>query len=230
LIAHGLQSKTLDFCDPEQYEASISVSPDERKIYVYQDITGAGDIYFSDLASSRFGELQHFKARNVNSKYWETHCTVTPDGMTMYFTSDRPGGFGGRDIYKVTKLPDGAWSAPQNLGPTINTAYDEESPFIAVDNKTLYFSSNGPKSIGGFDVFLTIKDKEGVGLTPINLGYPLNSCNDDLFYTTTVNGLKGYLTSFRKGGFGEKDIYEIQNDFLGLNQLAVFKGKIKTVK
>lgn len=219
----------LDFCDPEQYEASISVSSDERKIYVYQDVTGAGDIYFSDLASSRFGELQHFKARNVNSKYWETHCTVTPDGMTMYFVSDRPGGFGGRDIYKVTKLPDGTWSTPQNLGEGINTAYDEESPFIAIDNKTLYFSSNGPKSIGGFDVFLTIRDKDGVWSTPINLGYPLNSCNDDLFYTTTVNGLKGYLTSFRQGGFGEKDIYEIQNDFLGLNQLAVFKGKIKTV-
>jgi outer membrane protein OmpA-like peptidoglycan-associated protein len=219
----------LDFCDPEQFEASISVSPDERKIYIYQDITGAGDIYYSDLDQNKFKELKHFKARNVNSKYWETHCTVTQDGQTMYFVSDRPGGFGGRDIYKITKLPDGSWSAPQNLGPKINTAYDEESPFIAIDNKTLYFSSNGPTSMGGFDVFVTIKDKEGVWSEPINLGYPLNSANDDLFYTTTVNGLKGYLTSFRKDGFGEKDIYEIENDFLGLNQLAVFKGRIKTV-
>lgn len=219
----------LEFCDPEQYEATIAVSSDERKIYVYQDITGAGDIYFSDFSSNKFDELQHLKIRNVNSKYWEPHCTVTPDGLNMYFVSDRPGGFGGRDIYRVVKLPDGEWSAPQNLGPTINTEFDEESPFIAIDNKTLYFSSNGPSSMGGFDVFLTVRDENNIWSNPINLGYPLNSCNDDLFYTTTVNGLKGYLTSFRKGGFGEKDIYEIQNDFLGLNQLAVFKGKIKTV-
>jgi outer membrane protein OmpA-like peptidoglycan-associated protein/tetratricopeptide (TPR) repeat protein len=224
-----LEPIMLDFCDPEQNEATIAVSSDERKIYVYQDITGAGDIYYSDFQSNKFNELQAFRAKKVNTKYWETHCTVTPDGLNMYFTSDRPGGFGGRDIYKITKLPDGNWSEPQNLGPTINSKYDEESPFIAIDNKTLYFSSNGENSMGGFDVFLSIRDENNIWSNPINLGYPLNSCNDDLFYTTTVNGLKGYLTSFRKDGFGEKDIYEIQNDFLGLNQLAVFKGKIKTV-
>ncbi|MES2589392.1 MAG: OmpA family protein [Bacteroidota bacterium] len=219
----------LEFCDAEQNEATIAVSSDERKIYVYQDITGGGDIYSSDFTSNKFGELEAFRGKKVNTKYWETHCTVTPDGLNMYFTSDRPGGFGGRDIYRVVKLPDGTWSEPQNMGPTINTEHDEESPFIAIDNKTLYFSSNGVKSMGGFDVFKTIRDEDNVWANPINLGYPLNSCNDDLFYTTTVNGLKGYLTSFRRDGYGEKDIYEIENDFLGLNQIAVFKGKIKTV-
>ncbi|MBI2259014.1 MAG: PD40 domain-containing protein [Flavobacteriia bacterium] len=219
----------LDFCDPEQMEASISVSSDERRIYVYQDIIGAGDIFFSDLTDNKFKELNHFKARNVNTKYWEPHSSVSPDGLIMYFTSDRPGGLGGRDIYKIQKLPDGTWSQPINMGPKINTPYDEDCPFLAIDNKSLYFSSNGPKSMGGFDVFLTILDNEGVWSDPINLGYPLNSTNDDVFYTTTVNGLKGYLSSFREGGYGEKDIYEIQNDFLGLNQLAVFKGRIKTL-
>lgn len=219
----------LEFCDPEQNEATIAVSSDERKIYVYQDITGGGDIYYSDFSSNRFGELEHFKARGVNTANWETHCTVTPDGLNMYFVSERKGGFGGRDIYRIVKMPDGEWSAPQNLGPTINTEADEESPFIAIDNKTLYFSSNGANSMGGFDVFLSVRDENNIWSNPINLGYPLNSCNDDLFYTTTVNGLKGYLTSFRRDGYGEKDIYEIQNDFLGLNQIAVFKGKIKTV-
>ncbi len=219
----------LEFCDPEQYEATIAVSSDERKIYVYQDITGGGDIYYSDFSSNKFGELEMFRGKKVNTKYWETHCTVTPDGLNMYFTSDRPGGFGGRDIYRVVKMSDGTWSEPQNLGPTINTPFDEESPFIAIDNKTLYFSSNGDKSMGGFDVFLTIRDENNIWSNPINLGYPLNSANDDLFYTTTVNGLKGYLTSFRPDGYGEKDVYEIENDFLGLKQIAVFKGKIKTV-
>lgn len=219
----------MEFCSPEQNEASISVSSDERKIYAYQDITGGGDIYYSDFSTNKFGELNIFEARNVNTKAWEPHCTVTPDGLHMYFTSERKGGFGGRDIYKISKLPDGSWSEPQNLGPTINSKYDEDCPFIAIDNKTLYFSSNGENSIGGFDVFLTIRDENGTWSSPLNLGYPLNSCNDDVFYTTTVNGLKGYLSSFRKGGYGEKDIYEIENDFLGLDQLAVFKGKIKTV-
>lgn len=219
----------LEFCDPTQNEATIAVSSDERRVYVYQDITGGGDIYYSDFSSNKFQELNIFKAKKVNTKAWETHCTVTPDGLFMYFTSDRAGGFGGRDIYRISKLPDGTWSEPMNLGPSINTPYDEDCPFIAIDNKTLYFSSNGPNSMGGFDVFLSIRDENNAWSTPINLGYPLNSCNDDVFYTTTVNGLKGYLSSFRKGGFGEKDIYEIENDFLGLNQLAVFKGKIKTV-
>lgn len=228
----------MEFCDPEQNEATIAVSADERKIYVYQDISnpkyakvsGGGDIYFSDFSSNKFNELNFFDAKKVNSKNWETHCTVTPDGLNMYFVSaDRKDGFGGRDIYRIVKMPDGTWSEPINLGPKINTAYDEDCPFMAIDNKTLYFSSNGPKSMGGFDVFLTVRDENNSWSDPLNLGYPLNSCNDDVFYTTTVNGLKGYLSSFRKGGFGEKDIYEIENDFLGLDQLAVFKGKIKTV-
>jgi outer membrane protein OmpA-like peptidoglycan-associated protein len=219
----------LDFCEPELNEASITVSSDERKIYIYQDLTGGGDIYFSDFQSNKFNELKGFRAKLVNTKYWETHCTVSSDGMDMYFTSDRPGGFGGRDIYKISKLKDGNWSEPQNLGPTINSKFDEDSPFIAFDNKTLYFSSNGENSMGGFDVFLSVCDENNIWSNPINLGYPLNSCNDDLFYTTTTNGLKGYLTSFRKDGFGEKDIYEIQNDFLGFNKIVIFKGKIKTV-
>lgn len=219
----------LDFCAPDQNEATIAVSPDEGKIYVYQDISGGGDIYFSDFRENKFEDLRIFKARKVNTKYWETHCTVTPDGTRMFFTSDRPEGLGGRDIYYINKNKDGSWSEPINMGPTINTKYDEESPFIAIDNKTLYFSHNGLTSMGGFDVFQTKLGDDGKWSEPENLGYPLNSCHDDVFYTTTVDGFKGYLSSFRKNGFGEKDIYEIENDFLGLNQLAIFKGKIKTV-
>ncbi|MCE2743343.1 MAG: hypothetical protein LW701_07235 [Fluviicola sp.] len=152
---------------------------------------------------------------------------MTTDGLNMYFVSDRPGGLGGRDIYRVVKMPDGSWSLPQNLGPNINTSSDEDSPFIASDNKTLYYSSNGPKSMGGFDIFVTIRDEDNVWGDPLNLGYPINSTGDDIFYTTTIDGLKGYMTSFRKNGFGEKDIYEIQNDYVGLNNIAALKGHIR---
>lgn len=219
----------LEFCDSIQNEATLAVSSDERRIYLYEDTKGNGDIFYSDFSTNKFQQVAHLDTKGVNTNSWETHTTVTPDGRTMYFVSDRKGGFGGRDIYRVVKMPDGSWSEPSNLGPTINGPFDEESPFIAVDNKTLYYSSNGNKSMGGFDVFVSVRDDNDVWSDPINLGFPLNSTGDDLFYTTTVDGLTGYLTSFRKEGRGEKDIYEVQNDYLGMKNLAVLKGKINTV-
>jgi len=221
--------KKMDFCDAQRNEATVAVSSDEKRIYVYQDNTGAGDLFFSDFKSNSFSEIKGIDYKGVNTESWETHCTMTTDGLNMYFVSDRPGGLGGRDIYRVVKMPDGSWSLPQNLGPNINTSSDEDSPFIASDNKTLYYSSNGPKSMGGFDIFVTIRDEDNVWGDPLNLGYPINSTGDDIFYTTTIDGLKGYMTSFRKNGYGEKDIYEIQNDYVGLNNIAALKGHIKTV-
>ncbi len=219
----------LELCDSTQNEATVAVSSDERRIYLYQDTKGNGDIFYSDFATNRFSDVMQLTDKKVNTEAWETHCTVTPDGQTMYFVSDRKGGFGGRDIYRVVKMPDGKWSEPQNCGPQINTIYDEESPFIAVDNKTLYFSSNGTTSMGGFDVFVSIRDENGTWSAPINLGMPLNSTCDDVFYTTTVDGITGYLTSARKGGMGEKDIYEIQNNELKGLKAAILKGKINTL-
>ncbi len=215
----------LDFCNNQMNEATIAVSSDEKKIYVYQDATGGGDIYYSNFSGNKFEGLAQLEYKDVNTKFWETHCTVTPDGENMYFVSDRPGGFGGRDIYRVVKLPNGEWSRAQNMGPSINTPYDEESPFIDINNKTLYYASNGPASMGGFDIFVTFRDADNNWSSPVNMGYPINSTGDDLFYTTTLDGLKGYLTSFRKDGFGEKDIYEIQNDYLGNSPISSLRGK-----
>ena len=214
----------LAFCDFEFNEATIAVSSDEKQIYVYKDATGGGDIYYSDFSENTFTELNELDYTDVNTKYWETHCTMTPDGQTMYFVSERPGGYGGRDIYRIVRLPNGEWSRAQNMGPTINTPYDEDSPYIDINNKTLYFGSNGPNSMGGFDIFVSFKDEEGVWSDPVNMGTPVNSTGDDLFYTTTIDGLRGYLTSFRKGGYGEKDIYEIQNDYLGNYPFSTLRG------
>lgn len=216
----------LEFCNNEFNEATIAVSSDEKQIYVYKDATGGGDIYFSDFTGNKFAELASLDYTEVNTKFWETHCTMTPDGQTMYFVSERPGGYGGRDIYRIVRLPNGVWSKAQNMGPTINTPYDEDSPYIDVNNKTLYFGSNGPKSMGGFDIFVSFKDEEGTWSDPVNMGTPINSTGDDLFYTTTIDGLRGYLTSFRKGGYGEKDIYEIQNDYLGNYPFSTLRGSL----
>lgn len=220
----------LDFCEFDLNEATISVSADERTIYVYRDATGGGDIYLSPFENNQFKEINPLDYTEVNTKNWETHCTMTPDGQNMYFVSDRPGGFGGRDIYRIVKLPNGEWSKAQNLGPTINTPHNEDSPFIGVNNKNLYFASNGDQSMGGFDIFLTVRDENNNWSNPINLGYPINSTGDDIYYTTTVDGLKGYLSSFRKGGHGEKDIYEILNDYLGNNPVSSIRGTLFTTE
>jgi outer membrane protein OmpA-like peptidoglycan-associated protein len=216
----------LEFCSAGQNEATVSVSADERKVFVYNDRTGGGDIYFSQFETGKFDFVEELKINNLNTKAWETHLTMTPDGQTVYFVSDREGGYGGRDLYRMVKLPDGNWSLPINLGPEINSEFDEDSPFMAVDNKTLYFASNGRNSMGGFDIFMTVRDDLDNWTTPMNLGYPLNSTGDDIFYTTTADGFTGYLTSFRIGGHGDKDIYEITNNFLGVGNVSVLKGEI----
>lgn len=221
------EPEMLDFAQARINEASVSISSDEKKIYVYKDQDGFGDLYYSDFKHHKFENLMHIKNNDVNTKFWETHCTVTRDGLQMYFVSSRPGGYGGRDIYRIVKLPNGKWSEPINLGPEINTPYDEDCPFIAVDNKTLYYSSNGKTSMGGFDIFMTIRDENDVWSAPLNLGYPINSTGDDVFYTTTADGLRGYLSSYRKGGKGEKDIYEIQNDYMGVRSVSLLKGEFR---
>ena len=218
----------LSFCDGKTNEATVTISSDERRVYTYEDRTGNGDLYFSDFQNNSFQTLTKLEYQDLNTKYWETHCSVTPDGQQMYFVSERPGGFGGRDIYRIVKLPNGNWSDVINVGPSVNTANDEDSPFIAVDNKTLYYSSNGIKSMGDFDIFVSVRDENNFWSDPINLGYPINSTGDDIFYTTTADGLTGYLSSFRKNGFGEKDIYKIENDFMGMTKTAILKGLIKT--
>ena len=217
----------IEFCDPAQNEATMAVSQDERRIYLYQDTEGSGDVFYSNVTDERFKKIDHIENKQINTSDWETHCTVTPDGKTMYFVSNKKGGFGGRDIYRCDKLESGEWGKPENCGPTLNSPFDEESPFISVDNKTLYFSSNGETSMGGFDIFQSILDSTGKWSKPMNLGHPFNSCGDDLFYTTTFDGYTGYLTSVRPEGKGEKDIYMIKNDYLGIYPLAVLKGNIR---
>ncbi|WP_300665423.1 OmpA family protein [Fluviicola sp.] len=219
----------LEFCDSLQNEATLAVSPDERRVYAYMDTQGNGDIFYSDFSTNKFQVVTHLDNKKINTSDWETHATVTPDGKTMYFVSNRKGGFGGRDIYYSVKQKDGSWGDPVNLGPNINGPMDEESPFVSIDNSTLYFSTNGNRSMGGFDIFMSSLDSKGQWGPSKNLGYPINSTCDDVFYTTTVDGLTGYMTSLRAEGKGEKDIYEIKNNYLGVKNVAVLNGKIHVI-
>lgn len=223
-----MEPSRLSFCDAGFNEASLSISIDERRIYVYKDNQGNGDIFYSDFKTNRFREIQPYSNNTLNTEAWETHCFVSPDGKNVFFTSDREGGYGGRDLYRITKMPDGTWSQPANLGPKVNTEFDEESPFMSMDNKTLYFASNGPKSMGGYDIFVTILDDNNWS-NSVNMGIPINSTDDDLFYTETIDGRRGYITSMRGDTYGEKDIYEVTNDYMSVTKGTLFKGRLTTL-
>jgi hypothetical protein len=199
----------LDFCKPDRNETPITVTANNLRVYVYDDATGLGDIYYSDFYDNTFHQLNLLDYPGVNTKYWETHCTVSRDGNQMYFVSNRPGGFGGRDIYVIKKSADGKWSTPENLGPTINTLYDEDSPFLGDNDRTLYFSNNGKQSMGGFDIFKSTLTEHNIWSAPVNMGYPVNSTNDDIYFTTSIDGTQSYFSSFRSKGAGEKDIYQL---------------------
>ena len=195
---------------PKSNQATISVSGDGQQLFMYKDINGNGEIYVSkyDLELDDFGTPEKMGS-DINTEHWETHATVSADGQTLYFVSDRPGGLGGRDIYRCKMLPNGQWSLAQNIGAPINSANDEDSPFFHPDGKTLFFSSNGEHSIGGFDIYVTKLQEDGSWGAPENMGYPLNTVDDDVFFTTNAKGDKGYYSSSKKDGFGQKDIYEL---------------------
>ena len=205
-------------------EASISLSTDGTTLFIYRDDNG-GDIYTSTYMNDGW-MAPVAMGGEINTKYWETHACLSADGNTLYFVSDRPGGFGGRDIYRVVRLPNGAWSKALNLGPTVNTSADEDAPFIHPDQRTLFFSSTGHKSMGGFDIFFTSKDDSDHWTEPFNMGYPINTPDDDIFYTTSPDGKRAYFSSVREGGFGDKDIYMAVLDQPKSAGLTLLKGRV----
>lgn len=199
--------RKLEFCSAERNEASLGTTLDERQLFIYNDITGEGDIFESNFENGSFGLPKTSNEEDVNSANWESHFFMSADKKQIYFVSNKPGGFGGRDIYRKILKNDGNWSEPINLGSSINSPFDEESPFLSFDNETLYFSSNGRGSIGGFDVFESKIINESTFSLSKNMGTPINSTCDDLFFSITADASTAYLTSSRKNGVGEKDVY-----------------------
>lgn len=218
----------LPFCLPNRNEATVAISSDERQLFLYQDTTGNGDIYSTEINSKRKNKLEIVSINGLNTEFWETHCVFSQDKNLLFFTSDRPGGFGGRDLYFMRKISPTEWSKPENMGPNINSKYDEDAPFLSSDSKTLYYASNGPKSIGGFDILISEYENGTWGLSK-NIGKPINSTNDEIYYTTTFDGSRGFFTSDRPNGAGEKDIYELRNSSIPVKNTILFEGHIKTV-
>jgi hypothetical protein len=208
------KAKTIDSLNTNMPDAAISLSNDGRVLYLYQDLDdGHGDIYYSEFNGLNFAKPK--KMPGLNSFSWDGHCSLSPNGRTLYFSSERVGGFGGRDLYKAELLPDSTWGNITNLGDSINTRFDEDAPFMHADGQNFFFSSKGRSSTGGYDVFRnTINPLDSTFGHSENLGWPINSTDDDIYFVLAANGQTGYYSSGRKGGVGLKDIYKVEPKFL----------------
>jgi outer membrane protein OmpA-like peptidoglycan-associated protein len=193
--------------DSKSNESSIALSADGNTLFIYYD-EGNGDIYVSERQGDGTWSAPEPLPGIINSTYRESSVSITKDGKTLYFASERPGGLGGSDIYSCTQDRKGVWTKVKNLGPAINTEYDEDGPFIDYDSKTLYFSSMGHNGVGGFDIYRSslVKDE---WTEPENLGFPINTPDDDSFFVSTKDGKRGYYSSVRDDGMGYSDIYMI---------------------
>jgi outer membrane protein OmpA-like peptidoglycan-associated protein/tetratricopeptide (TPR) repeat protein len=195
------------------HDAGAGLSPDGKTLFVFRgDARGGGDIYQSTYEQGEWSKPKPLY-KTVNSEYHESGAALSFDGQTLYFVSEREGGFGGKDIYMSRwDSEKERWGEAQNLGPVVNSPYDEDGVYIHPDGKTLYFSSEGHNSMGGNDIFYSeYKDRRWT--TPVNLGVPVNTPDDDVFFSVAADGRTAYYSSDRKEGYGEKDIYRIT--FLG---------------
>lgn len=207
-------SKAIRMAEPvnsNDNEGAQCVSQDGRVMFFTacgrRDGGGRCDIYMCTNKGDKWSRPRNL-GPDVNSAAWESQPSFSIDGKTLYFSSDRKGGYGGKDIWK-TVFMNGHWTAPENLGPTINTPGDESSPYIHYDDKTLYFSSNGHAGMGGLDLFLSHCTDTGWE-TPTNLGYPINSAGDESGLIVAANGSTAIYASEREGGFGGQDLYAFE--------------------
>jgi outer membrane protein OmpA-like peptidoglycan-associated protein/tetratricopeptide (TPR) repeat protein len=199
----------------EEHDASINLSSDGKKLLIYRTKNG-GDIYEAQLEGFQWTEPRAIK--EINTKEYENHAAYSADGRNLFFISNRKDELasGGKDIYIADVSEDGKFSNIRNAGSIVNTPYDEDGVFFHSDGKTLYFSSKGHNTMGGFDIFKCDWDGESFSnLT--NIGYPINSPEDDVFFVLNANGKRAYFSSYREEGYGEKDIYVM--NFLEENEL-----------
>lgn len=199
---------------PNYNEGAQSISPDGKYLFFTgcnrPDGLGRCDIYVSRKEGNEWGKAKNL-GNIINSDFWEAQPAISPDGNTLYFVSNRTGGIGGYDIWKSTLTDEGSWTEPVNLGPQINTPYDEITPFMHADGKTLYFSSDGWPGLGNKDIFMSRLNAQGDFSQPLNMGFPINTFNDETGFIVTADGTEGLFSSdIKNGGFGSFDIYRFK--------------------
>ncbi len=208
------------------HDACVGLSADGNQLFVYMPDNG-GDIFVSNLIGKIWGEPKSL-GPSINSDAWEPCMSISADGKTIFFVSSRKGGTGGNDIYMSRKQSNGEFGPAFILSDKINTKENEFSPFIHPDGKTLYFSSMGYNSMGGYDIFsCTINIETGEILsTPVNVGYPINTTGDEINFVWSADNKRAYFSSVREEGFGEEDIYMLERESTTDTYLSILKGRI----
>jgi tetratricopeptide (TPR) repeat protein len=193
-------------------DAAVACSQDGTSMIIFRTSKNgfSGDLFLTERTGGEWSELEKL-SDVINTKHHEASATFgSRDGSVLYFSSDQPDGYGGKDLFKVQKLPDGSWGQAVNLGEKINTPFDDDAPYVAA-NGSLYFASKGHENMGGYDIFCS-KMENGEWQKPGNLGYPINTPGDDIFFVLDDTGNKGYFSSERAGGLGLQDLYEVSFD------------------
>lgn len=245
IISKRKADLTFDAGKPMEYpfnqnsnEGGATLTIDNKRLY-YTILKFEGgnqansDIYFSELIEGYWTEIK--KVPNINDPvFWDSQPSISADGNTLYFTSDRPGGYGSTDIWKSQRDPKtGVWGKPSNLGPRINTPGNEKCPFMHSDSETLYFSSDGHFGFGGMDIFYVRKDEKGEWKEPENIGSPINNEADDAGFFVSTDGKYGYFCSWDEGkvrgkGVGKYDVYSFDlYPEARPNEVAFIKGQLK---
>jgi Tol biopolymer transport system component len=184
------------------------LSADGKLLFLSKEDDDNSDIYMSTYVGETWTKIVKLN-KNINTKYWESHGFISEDGNQLFFASDKPGGFGGLDLYTSKKV-NGEWSQPVNLGPELNTQFNEDRPFVINNGKTIFFCSQGHETIGGYDIFRSDLQSNGLWSKPKNLGYPINTPDDDVFFMPVGDGKSGYYSRYKEtGGYGKEDIYKI---------------------
>jgi hypothetical protein len=192
----------------DRHDATVNLSVDGQRLFIYRDANEVdADISEVRLRGRTWSEPKKLNS-NINTKFQETSAAFSPDEKLIYFVSNKPGGYGGKDIYVSRLTGLGDWGKAENLGPPVNTEMDEDAVFMHPDGKTLFFCSNGHKTMGGFDIFKTVLEN-GKWSEPVNIGYPINTPDNDVSYVLSASGKHGYYASARDGSFGERDIFMI---------------------
>jgi outer membrane protein OmpA-like peptidoglycan-associated protein len=206
---------------------TAGISADGQKMLIFMGgVTDPGSLFQISKSGDSWTKPSLVASTLNTPKFLETTASITPDGKTIYFASDRTGGQGGLDIYRITMQSNGSWSAPVNLGPGINSKANEDAPFIHPDQKTLFFTSDGHNTMGGRDIFMS-KLINNTWTQPENMGYPVNTTANDNYFTLIADGTRGYFSSDRKGGLGAQDIYYLDMPAESANiPLTMIKGKI----
>lgn len=229
---HIAYNETGSWSMPEKVEVytqnnygTAGISADGQEMLVFIGDLSSGSIFRIEKEGKGWSRPVPL-GTGVQSKYMESTASMTPDSKTIYFASNRPGGYGGMDIYMSKRNSDGTWGRAENLGPQINTRANEDAPFIHPNNKLLFFTTDGHNGIGGNDIYKA-DWKDGSWSEPKNMGYPINTTANDNYFTLIADGTRGYFSSDRKGGFGGQDIYvmDMPEDYETI-PLTMIKGRI----